>query len=304
MAFDIWPYSDRSSGAVSDAEHEDLWTPELDGILRGQSADAFRVAVNGTAWTAQPGKAIVGGHVISSSGVASGNLAANNGSTDRIDAVVLRLDRTQEPWDYEVTIRQGTPGGGQPSISRDSAGVQELLLATIKVAPGSATSLLNDCRVRHAGSLLTGTSAQKPYGSVDGTLFYESDTGRLIQRQGSNWVTVNEDTGWVSVTPKTPWYTGSMYMRRKGGYVTVAGILTRGQNTLPAGDDLSEFATIPVGFRPGRRWVKAASFGNTNPRITRMVVETDGRFYQEYPSGTMPTGFTIDMSQVSGWPTD
>lgn len=83
--------------------------------------------------------ALVRGHVwYSGASVTTVPIAANTSGSTRQDTIVLRLSRTT--FDVNVTVIQGTPGGGAPSPTlNDSTGSWDLLLGSVSVANNAST---------------------------------------------------------------------------------------------------------------------------------------------------------------------
>lgn len=140
MAVDLWPYSGRNDGTVTDAEHEALWRGEPDGVLPNQASNAMAVGVSGTTWTVQPGLFRIAGHVLSLDAVESGALPGGASST-RTSVVTAYLDRTQTPWQYGVRLALGQPGGGRPNLSTSLTGLYEVALRSFTTSTAGATSL-------------------------------------------------------------------------------------------------------------------------------------------------------------------
>jgi hypothetical protein len=144
LAIDIWPYAQRSSGAVNDAEHEILWSAVPDGILPGQAAGSGAVTVNAArAWTLAPAYFLVAGHVVYVDTTQSGTLAVNAGAA-RMDQITVYVDRSTNPWTKGVAIRQGTSGGGRPAAVRSRTVRWELVVAEAQVLNTGVGSLLID----------------------------------------------------------------------------------------------------------------------------------------------------------------
>lgn len=143
---DIWPYSGRKAGSVSDAEHESLWSWVRDGVLPGQAPTAGQVSVNSSSrsWAVTSVNLMVHGHVLQID-AQSGILDANTG-TARRDLIVGFIDRSQSPWTYGVGVHTGTPGAGTPVVTQTDTGLWEVPLGEVQVLNTGATTLLADRR--------------------------------------------------------------------------------------------------------------------------------------------------------------
>lgn len=159
MAVDIWPYSKRLDGEVSDLEHEALWAGHYDGVFPGQASTALAVAVDTATrgWTVQPGDFLIRGHVLRLDSVESGTLASNPGAA-RIDVIVAYIDRTTDPWTKGIAVRQGVAGGGRPALKREVTGRWEVALGDAQVLSSGAASLL----VAHRPSARPGAQSFGP----------------------------------------------------------------------------------------------------------------------------------------------
>lgn len=143
---DIWPYSGRNDGAVSDSEHETLLSAISDGIPPTESSGALETTISGGSWSTQPGKLFIAGHILHVDSVASGP-TPDPASATRYATVVAYIDRTQTPWSYGVRLALGAPGGGAPNLSRSRTGVYEVGLMTFTVSPTGTVTVRSDDRV-------------------------------------------------------------------------------------------------------------------------------------------------------------
>jgi hypothetical protein len=189
---DLWPYSQRNSGAVTDLEHEALWLPIADGILPGQPSTALAVSIGGGQWTVQPGRIHIAGHVLVIDEAASGPLPAG-AAAERISVVCAFVDRTQSPWTYGVQLVQGSPGNGRPTISQSPTGVYRVPLRAISTSTAGAQTLLPDERVflsRVGGDVAVGGWKTLPLASgmttFDQTPQYRlTHNGKRVELRGS-----------------------------------------------------------------------------------------------------------------------
>lgn len=146
MAVDLWPYSQRESGRVTDLEHEALWTPIADGILPGESSTALQVSVAGGSWTVNPGRIHIAGHVLNVTELETGTVPPP-ASLTRHCVVAAYVDRTSSPWTYGIRLIQGGPGGTRPIPQRSRTGRYEVALGTFTVSPSGAVSAVTDDRI-------------------------------------------------------------------------------------------------------------------------------------------------------------
>lgn len=161
MAVDLWPYSDRNGGAVTDLEHEYLWSADADGVLPGQAGNACQVGLSGSMWTVQPGRFRIAGHVLDMTTVQSGALPTASSATRR-SVVAAFIDRTKSPWQFGVQLVPGSPGGGRPALSASRTGIYQAPLRALDTATNGTVTLLPDERIiltPAGGGLLRGKAA-------------------------------------------------------------------------------------------------------------------------------------------------
>lgn len=146
MAVDLWPYSQRENGRVTDQEHEALWRVIADGILPNEPSTAFQVSVGGGSWEAQPGRLMIAGHVLYSTETITGPVPTPLTSTTYY-VVAAHIDRSTSPWTYGVRLVPGAPGSGRPLLQRSLAGRYEVALGTFSVSPTGTVGAVQDDRV-------------------------------------------------------------------------------------------------------------------------------------------------------------
>jgi hypothetical protein len=175
-------------------------------------------------------------------------------AADRVDRLVLRLDRTASvasDW-LKPLIVQGTSGSLTPPALQSSAtGSWDLPIArwTTK-ADGSLTGFVDE-RQSLGGSFMVFRSTQRPLASPP-RLGYETDTGRLLLANGSSWSAITADTGFSDIDITGNWNPGgfNLIIRMVGPVVYLRGSIVRTTNTLQSTDTDSPFATIAAQYRP------------------------------------------------------
>lgn len=160
MAVDLWPYSGRLAGAVTDLEHEYLWSGAVDGVLPDQAGNACQVGISGPNWTVNPGRFRIAGHVLDLDVTQTGPLPEAGTATIR-SVVVAYIDHSASPWTYGVQLVTGTPGGGRPALSTSRTGIYQVPLRGLDTATNGTTTLLADERIiitPEGGGLLRATN--------------------------------------------------------------------------------------------------------------------------------------------------
>jgi len=184
---------------------------------------------------------------------------------DRVDRLVLRLDRTASVaanW-LKPVILQGSSGSSTPptmQVSTDGSYDEPIARWTTK-ADGSLTGLVDERR-RSGGQFLVFNSAARPPASPP-RQGYELDTGRPVYADGSNWNYYETDTGFQNVAITGFWAVGGFtpQIRLRNGWVYLRGSIARTTNTLQSTDTNSPIGTIPTQFRPAgtHNWAAVTS---------------------------------------------
>ncbi len=104
------------------------------GVLPEVAGQLLVTAPGGMFVTVAAGEAMVEGFHYKNTAPIALAIANNSSGSQRIDRVVLRLNRTGNS--LAVAILQGTPGGGVPALTQLAGGTYELLLADITVNTG------------------------------------------------------------------------------------------------------------------------------------------------------------------------
>lgn len=215
MAVDLWPYSGRSGGAVTDVEHEYLWSGWADGVLPGQDSSAGLVQTNAGQWVCYAGRILVAGHVLNLDTAQYGALPPN-GTATRTSIVVAYVDHSQSPWQYGVQLVIGSPGGGRPALSKSRTGLYQVPLRAMTTTPAGTTTLLSDERVilQPAGENLVRATAPT------GTTVPATITGADGQSTGLLWVRQSPTGPYVFAVSQD----GHLGLGDAGGASDTAGI--------------------------------------------------------------------------------
>ena len=118
-----------------------------DGVRRS-GADDFAVTANGLTLSVKIGWAMVGGKWVNLDADAIiGTITPPVGDYSRVDAVVLRVDKNEAERAPSLFIRQGVATSAPVAPSKvTDAGIHELILAFVDVAPSASTVTLTDTR--------------------------------------------------------------------------------------------------------------------------------------------------------------
>lgn len=173
---------------------------------------------------------------------------------DRVDRLVLRLDRTASvaaDWLKPIII-QGTSGSATPpAIQSTDAGSWDLTIArwTTK-ADGTLTGLVDE-RCMSGGQFLTFMSTARPPASPP-RQGLERDTKKPVYSDGSAWNYYESDTGYSNLLISGYWQVGGFQpqIRLRNGWVYLRGSIVRTTNTLPSTDTNSPIGTISTPYLP------------------------------------------------------
>ncbi|WP_435270933.1 hypothetical protein [Streptomyces sp. 1222.5] len=157
MANEIsYPFAADSAGGgaqmVSQAQWQylarTLGKDKVDFRLDQTSIDSFSLpftaAVSGSSVTIQPGRAFVGGFYYQLTATATVSIAANSGSTGRIDLIVLRANMATSAVNLAVVQGQPAASPKAPALTKTYGGTWEMPLHQVTVPANSgALSAIN-----------------------------------------------------------------------------------------------------------------------------------------------------------------
>lgn len=186
-------------------------------------------------------------------------------AADRVDRLVLRLDRTASVaanW-LKPVIVQGTSGSlTPPALQSSETASWDLPIArwTTK-ADGTLTNLVDE-RYLAGGAFLVFKSTARPSASPP-RQGLELDTGKPMYADGSQWRYYDADTGWVDLTlGNTAWKEQQACQARiRNGVVFLRFAVQRQTNTFTKSDpDGSVLLTLAAQFRPATNQYDTCSF--------------------------------------------
>ncbi|HEX8630135.1 MAG TPA: hypothetical protein VF755_18405 [Catenuloplanes sp.] len=311
MAQSSWPAATYHDGAVSDTEYERLTAlPGHDG-LHGHPRDTPVVSADGTGRhiTVRPGAyARIRGRTWSSGPTPfTVQVPANLSGQWRFDLVVLRLDR--RTWRITVEVKAGTPGYPSPPTSvreddADDAGVYEIALAEIRVAPNAAVITAADLQQRGwylgAGGTILCTPGTRPPVS-DGQYILDVEQGATLVGHAGAFVPHTSDTQWTTGVIAPGWSPsnyGDFAFRRVNGIVYAVLELARTGARLRANTD-SFLGSVPAGFRPSLSRYALAYFDGAH--LARVWINVYGDVTLTNYVADLGTGVTLTVDSPS-WP--
>lgn len=257
MAEESFPNTPHNARAVTEAEYEEIVAPTNGDGLVGTPALTALVFADSTATRVIKVRANRGGLVRGfrwNSGGSERNisLSANGSGSNRIDLIVLRLDRDSN---FEVTLEvvEGTPGNPAPAFTQTDSrtGVWEIPLAEVTVTPGATVITAAQCvekawYVSDSDGIVCKTTTRPPVKL--GLIITETDTGKVLIGVGASFIVLFEDTGNVAVPAATGWALSNGTIRRRSGIVACRFVVQKTGSAVSSGAVL--LGTVPAGYRP------------------------------------------------------
>ena len=307
MAGVSWPSPTHNSRSVTDAEYGHLAPWNSDGIFPA-ATDVVYADSSGMQIHVRPNRyGTIQGHAWwSGSSEYSLTVATNTSGLNRVDTVVLRLDRST--WNADLAIRQGTPGAGAPTLVRNAGdtGMWEFPVADVAVDNGVSSIAGTKVKPR----TLYQSGAIRPCNMISdiqavlnvGDLVYETTTGRWIAWTNAGAVVVYQDTGWVTLALNGPtagaWTANEVCrVRNRNGRVHLRIAVKRwSSSSLQVSDsDGSVPITVPAGYRPS---VTEVGFGYhaTSPAV--VAAEPDGSLRIKALTASIAAGATLTATMT------
>jgi hypothetical protein len=200
------------------------------------------------------GAAMVRGFYVNGGSSVSTSIPAAS-TQNRIDRLVLRLDRTASAagnWILPVVIA-GTPSASPqlPALATSLTGAYDTPICHWLSGSNGSLGTIVDDRVFMGQQTLAFKSTGRPPATVIG-LGIETDTGKILQSDGSAWNVVYEDTGWVTVPLLGHWGAGgfALQVRRKNGLCCLRGDALRTTDDLPLSNTDNNVGALPAGMIP------------------------------------------------------
>ena len=236
----------------------------------------WEAKVHGTLWTSGDTDLVVA-------------VSANSSGSDRIDRVVLQLDRSTSLVTVEVV--EGVGGAGYPALTQSEgpASVYQWEVGYVTVPSGAATIASGNVTNRNVHVLPTVIA--DGYNVSDENIpqiclrWIDDDSKLRIQTDGENIsgaLDIYADTGWLAFTPSLSggngWSAGIAQYRKLSGVVYVEIILTRVGATLNANAD-SQLGQLGTGYRPSFQIARNANVWTSSATVVPAIirVDTDGK---------------------------
>lgn len=228
-------------------------------------------------------------------------------AADRVDRLVLRLDRTASTaanW-LKPVIVQGTSGSATPpALQTSMTGSWDLPIArwTTK-ADGTLTGLVDE-RQLSGGQFLVFRSSARPPASPP-RQGYELDTGKPMYADGTQWNYYDSDTGWLDIVlTNSAWkeYQDCLF-RIRNGVVTLLIVVQRQSSTFTKSDpDGSVLCTLPAQARPSKSMYDTTSFSGGIGTARVSVSASTGVVSLQHNTADVASGrtATITMSYPLG----
>lgn len=260
MASVAYPTPSYNGGGVTQLEYERLANPQApDGCLGGNPAGQAMAYADGTGtrtvWIRANRRALVRGFVYESGGTAVPvNLPANTGGADRIDLIVLRLNRAT--WtvreDYQFGFSSLEPPA--PLADTGSTGFWDFPLATARVGPGvsalSADKITPVAWYVGDDGQIQCTPTTRPPHDLGRVIWEHNPTGlpRQLVSNGAIWLAGAENFGQSAATAQSGYTLSNNVLYRRSGFVFCQ--LTAARNALMINGNTHTAGIIPADYRP------------------------------------------------------
>lgn len=214
MALNSGFYNALESGGVYDRvysadEYTNFYSAFIKDGVRRSGEDDFKCTASGLIITIAAGYAICGSKWVHNDAVFTlPAITPPVGDYSRVDGVFLHVDTNEATRAASIIYRQGTPSSAPTAPAKDTtAGVYELCLCQVEVAPSATTVTLTDTRgnVDLCGWITT------PVGADDFFKVYDDEMTQFIE-QGeadfNDWFERVRDTlSSVTLFKQYTWYT-------------------------------------------------------------------------------------------------
>lgn len=204
------------------------------------------------------------------------------GAQDRIDRLVLRLDRgaVTGPTFVQPVVITGTPAAAPqvPALTRTDTGIWDLPIAHWTSAASGALASLVDERVFLADAVLSAVSTATPQLTRPGLLI-EPDTGKLrMSTRAGSWDTVvyQPPDSWHGSTLKAGWG-GKLRVSYADPWRRLVHIASVGNMTPGNTGNGTIIGTLPTGYWPKSLQQFPVSTDNNNTaQGAHFALETNG----------------------------
>lgn len=286
---------------LTEADWELMLQYLVDGVLDVPGGTKLKASASGAVTRGvdiTAGTGLIAGHWYKNSATLTVSSSANAAGASRIDRGVLRLDRSGNAVTVEVLT--GTAGSPSPPALTDNTSVTEKPLWRWTVAPGAAgvTSLVDERQF--LGALPRAfTSTNRPLNPRIATIGPETDTGRWLGWNGSQFDLLYEDTDWTSLSMNGPdggaWTANNVCRVRKINNVVHLRIAVKRWNnsSLPTSDDGSQPINLPSAYHPAGGVDEYGSGFHSRSPVELRIQASDGGV-RIYPLiDPIPAGKTV-----------
>ena len=173
-----------------------------DGVIAGVRGEFAPYLNFGARMAAMiPGAALIRGVYTEGTSDTSVSIPAPSGQ-DRIDRLVLRLDRTASTAADWVTavVLTGTPGTSPqpPALTQTTDGLYDIPISRWTSSANGTLGGFADERVIAAAAPVEFNSWGRPPADLR-RVGFERNTGNVLWADGTSWRVLSEDTGWVNL---------------------------------------------------------------------------------------------------------
>jgi hypothetical protein len=222
-----------------------------DGVYKKDAISNLGVTASGTNMTVSVGvgTAFVQGYMYENDAALTLTHDAAEATLDRIDRIVLRLDKTAENRYVRLFVKKGTAASSPvaPSLQQDSF-IHEIAIAQVRITAGK--SFIEQTQV----------TDERAY-----VVMLES---MYAKKQQEAWINAVLQNGWKN----TAGFATAQYMKDELGFVHIKGVVDSGTTT--AG---TVILTLPAGYRPKEKNIfSVPTYSGTSDTHGRIDVWSDG----------------------------
>jgi len=235
------------------------------------------------------GAALIRGFYVSAETATSTAISAAS-TQNRIDRLVLRLDRSAGG--------AASSSPQLPALTRSLTGTWDLPICHWTSGSTGALTGLTDDRYLLGALPLAFMSTSRPLATIPG-IGIETDTGRILVADGTNWDLVSEDTGWVNVPLLGNWAVGGFtpQVRRINQICYYRGSVLRTTNALGTSNTDNNLGALPAGFIPAGTHNYMAMTSSTN-YVRIQLQQTSGAVAIVDQSAAVGVGSAVYLDTV------
>jgi hypothetical protein len=227
------------------------------GVFKKETGSNLGITASGTDMTVSlgTGNAFINGYMYENDSALTLTHDVAEATLDRIDRIVLRLDKTAANRYIRAFVKKGTADSAPvaPTLQQD-AFVYEIAIAQVRITAGK--SFIEQTQV------------------TDERVYVVILENMYAKKQQENWIKAVMENGFQHFDTVSSIYDGLYYMKDDMGFVHLKG-MTRGTSTT---NNVIIF-TLPTGYRPSKTQVFSCMGADISASqvATRVNIDTSGK---------------------------